>query len=71
MLLKVEFKSPEYSSHSIKKVTQTIQNETKEPRGEFSHLLLGTLGASLLRNMIADKTIMRTGDELHRSGQDF
>ena len=67
MLLKVEFKSLEYSGHSIKEVTQTIQNE----RGEFPHLLLGTLGASLLRNMIADKTIMRTGDELHRSGQDF
>ena len=34
-----------------KGVTQTIKNETKEKRGRFFGMILGTLGASLLRNM--------------------
>ena len=34
----------------IKGVTKTIENETKEQRGGFLGMLLGTLGASLLGN---------------------
>ena len=36
-----------------KGVTQTIENETKNQRGGFLAMLLGTLGASLLGNMLA------------------
>ena len=36
-----------------KGITQTIENETKNQRGEFLAILLGTLGASLLGNMVA------------------
>ena len=45
----------------LKAVTKTIKNETKEQKGEFLGMLLGTLGASLLENMLAGKGIVRTG----------
>ena len=34
-------------------VSETIKNEAKEQKGAFLSMLLGTLGASLLRNMLA------------------
>ena len=40
----------EDSSILLKGVTSTIKNETKEQKGGFLSLLLGTLGASLLGN---------------------
>ena len=36
-------------------VIETIQNEAKEKRGGFLSMLLGTLGASLLGNILAGK----------------
>ena len=39
----------------LKGVTETIKNETKEQEGEFLSMLLGTLGASLLGNLLAGK----------------
>ena len=36
-----------------KRVSKTIQNETKEQKGRFLSMLLGTLGASLLGNILA------------------
>ena len=35
----------------LKGVTKTIKNETKEQKGGFLNMLLGTLGASLLGNL--------------------
>ena len=46
---------------SSKKFTKTIKNETKEQKGGFLGILLGTLGASLLGNMLAGKGILRAG----------
>ena len=43
----------------MKGVTKTIQNETKEQKGEFLGILLGTLGASLLGNILAGKGVVR------------
>ena len=43
----------------IKGVTKTIKNETKEQKGGFLSMLLGTLGASLLGNLLAGKGIVR------------
>ena len=43
----------------LKRVTKTIKNETKK-KG-FLSTLLGTLGASLLGNLLSGKRIVRTG----------
>ena len=51
----------EDSNIFLKGVTKTIKNETKEQKGEFSSMLLGTLGASLLRNLLTGKGIVRAG----------
>ena len=39
----------------LKGVTKTIKNETNEQKGGFLSLLLGTLGASLLGNLLTGK----------------
>ena len=36
----------------LKGVTETVQNEVKEQKGGFLSMLLGTLGASLLGNIL-------------------
>ena len=45
----------------LKGVTKTISNETKEQKRGFLSMLLGTLGASLLGNILAGKGIVRAG----------
>ena len=52
----------------LKGVTKTIENETKEQRGGFLSMLLGTLGASLLGNLLTGKGIMRAGNGIVRAG---
>ena len=47
----------------LKRVTKTIKNETKEQKGGFLSMLLGTLGASFLGNLLAGKGIVRAGSE--------
>ena len=50
-------------------VSKTIEIETKEQRGGFLSMLLGTLGASLLGNLLTGgKGIMRAGDGIVRVG---
>ena len=51
----------EESNILLKEVTKTIKNETKEQKGGFLSMLLGTLGASLLGNILAGKGIVRAG----------
>ena len=46
----------------LKVVSETIQNEVKEQKGEFFSMLLGTLGYSLLGNVLAGKGTIRAGD---------
>ena len=51
-------------------VSKTIENETKEQRGGFLSILLGTLGASLLGNLLTGgKGIMKAGDGIVRAGE--
>ena len=51
-------------------VTKTIENETKEQRGGFLSMLLGTLGASLLGNLLTGgKGIVRAGEGVTRAGE--
>ena len=45
----------------LKGVTETIKNETKEQKGGFLNMLLGTLGASLLGYLLTGKGIERAG----------
>ena len=54
-------KSLEDSSLLPEGVSETIQNEAKELRGGFLSMLLGTLGASLLGNILAGRGINRAG----------
>ena len=49
------FKSLEKSCLLIKDVSETIKNEPKEEKGGFLRMLLGTLGASLLKNLLTGK----------------
>ena len=53
----------EDSNILLKGVAKTIKNETKEHKGGFLSMLLGSLGASLLGNLLAGKWIVRAGLE--------
>ena len=55
----------------IKGVSETIKNEAKEQKGGFPSMLLGTLGASFLGNLLARKDTTRAGQGTIRAGQDF
>ena len=47
----------------LKGVSKTIENESKEQRGGFLSMLIGTLGASLLGNLLTGgKGIVRAGE---------
>ena len=52
-------KSLEDSSLLLNRVPETVQNELKEQKGGFICMLLGTLRASLLGNILAGKGINR------------
>ena len=54
----------------MKGVTDTIKNETKEQKGGFLSMLLDTLGASLLGNLLSGKGIVRGGEGIVRAGYD-
>ena len=69
-ILKI-FKSLEDSGVLLKGVSETIQNEAKEQRGGFLSMLLGTLGASLLGDILSrglsGKGLIRAGYGSKRS----
>ena len=55
--------SLENSGILLKGVSKTIENETKEQRGGFLSMLLGTLGVSLLGNLLTGgKGMKRAGE---------
>ena len=65
-------KSLEDSGILLKGVTETIQHEAKEQRGGFLSMLLGTLGASLLGDVLSKslsgKGVIRAGEGAIRAG---
>ena len=65
-------KSLENSAVLLKGVSETIQHEAKEQRGGFLSMLLGTLGASLLGDILSKglsgKGIIRSGEGAIRAG---
>ena len=58
----------ENSNILLKGVTKTIKNETKEQKGGFLSMLLGTLGASLLGNLLTGKGKNRVSEGNVRAG---
>ena len=64
-------KSLEGSGLLLKGITETVQNKVKEKKGGFLSMLLGTLGASLLGNILAEKGINRAGKgcEINRADE--
>ena len=63
-------KSLEDSGLLLKGVTETVQNKVKEQKGGFLSILLGTLGASLLGNLLNGNRAIATsqGPEIYRAG---
>ena len=63
--------SLEDSGLLLKGVSETIQNDSKEQKGEFLSMLLGTLGAILLGNILAGKGAIATshGRGINRAGE--
>ena len=55
----------------IKEVIETIKNEAKELKGGFLGISLGTIGASLLGNLLAGKFTIRAGEETIKAGKKF
>ena len=64
-------KSLEEFGFMIKGISKTIENEAKEQRGGFLRMLLHTLRASLLGNLLTSKGVMRANKGTIRAGQDF
>ena len=66
-------KSLEESGLLIKGFSETFKNEAKEQKGEFLVMLLGTLGASLLGNLLTSQgqETIREGEGTIRAGHDF
>ena len=64
-------KSLEDSGFLLKGVTETVQNEAKEQKGGFLSMLFGTLGASLLGNILTGQGINRAGKGkgINRAGE--
>ena len=52
----------------LKGVTETVQNKVKGQKGGFLSMLLGTLGPSILGNILTDRGINRTGEGIVRDG---
>ena len=65
-------KSLEDSGVLLKGISETIQHEAKEQRGGFLGMLLGSLGASLLgdilSNSLSDKGVIIAGEGTIRAG---
>ena len=65
-------KTLENSGLLLKGVSETIEHEAKEQRGGFLSMLLSTLGASLLGDILSkglsDKGVIRAGERTIRAG---
>ena len=70
-LLKI-VKSLENSGISLNRITETVKNEVKEQKGGFISMLLGTLVASLLGDLLtknlSGRGVSRAGEGTIRAG---
>ena len=71
-LLKI-VKSLEDSGILLNGITETVNNEVKEQKGGFLSMLLGTLGASLVGDLLtkklSDRSVIRVGEGTIRGGE--
>ena len=65
------FNSLEESGLLMKGVIEIIKNEVKEQKGGFPGMLLGTLGDSLLRNLLKREGTIRAGEGTIRACKNF
>ena len=56
--IKIIVKPLEDSELLLKGATKTIENETNEQRGRFLSILLGTVGASMLGNLLSGREVI-------------
>ena len=61
-------KSLEDSEKLLNGVGETIKNAAKEEKGAFLSMLLGTLGANLLQNMLTGKRVITAGEGTAKVG---
>ena len=61
----------EESGLLIQSISETIKNEANKQKGRFPRTLLGTLGASLLGNLLTGKGTIRAGEGTIRAGENF
>ena len=61
----------EESGLLIQGISETIKNETKEKKGGFLSMLLGTLAASVLGSALTGRGIIRAGEGTIRAGENF
>ena len=62
-------KSLEDSGLLLNGVTESVQNEIKEQKVGFISMLLGTLGASLLGNLLPGRGTNKKGKGIHGAGE--
>ena len=62
-------KSLEVSGLLLKGITESVENERKEQKGGFLSMLLGTLGASLLGNLLTVKGAFHAGKGVNKKGK--
>ena len=71
-LLKI-VKSLEHSGVLLNGITETVKSEVKEQKGGFLSMLLGALGASLLRDLLtknlSGRGVTRAGEGIIRAGE--
>ena len=61
-------KSLKDSGLLLKGVTESVQNQIREQKGGFLSMLLCTLGASLLWNLLTGKGTNKKGRGIHTAG---
>ena len=65
-------KSLEDSGILLNRITETVKNEVKEQKGGFLSMLLGTLGASLLGDLLtknlSGRGVIRAGERTIKAG---
>ena len=70
-VLKKIVKSLEESGLLVKRINETIKNETKEQEWGLLLMLLGTLAASLLGISSTGKREISSAEEVIRAGENF
>ena len=53
----------------IKEISGKNTNESKEQKGGFPPILLGTLAATILENPLSRRRVIRAGEGVTRAGQ--